>query len=69
MKKMIFVRCKLRHNWSCLYDRHGDGSRIRFPVKMRTFLAQSPKHIEGTIMLLLRRQELTLKKNECVVLV
>lgn len=38
-----FVRCKLPHNWSCLFDRHGDGSRIRFPVKMRTFLAQSPK--------------------------
>ena len=38
-----FAVCKLPHNWSCLYDRHGDGSRIRFPFKMRTFLAQSPK--------------------------
>lgn len=38
-----FVRCKLPHSWSCLYDQHGDGSRIRFPVKMRKFLTQSPK--------------------------
>ena len=31
------------NNWSCLYDQHGDGSRINFPIKMRTFLTLSPK--------------------------
>lgn len=45
-----FARCKLPSNWGCLYDKHGDGTRIRFPVKMRKFLALSPKayHRVGT---------------------
>ena len=51
------VRCKLPDSWSCLYDQHGDGSSIRFPVKMRKLFTQSL----GSMMLLLRPQELTMK--------
>ena len=42
-EKNDFVRCKLPDKWSCLYDQHGDEPRINFPIKMRTFLTQSPK--------------------------
>lgn len=38
-----FSRCKLPRNWSCKYDKHGDGVRIRYPVKMRKFLTLSQK--------------------------
>lgn len=39
-----FFRCKLPENWSCLYNCHGDGVRIRYPLKMRAFLGRSPKN-------------------------
>ena len=38
-----FSMCKLPSNWNCLFDKHGDGVKIMFPVKMRTFLSPSPK--------------------------
>lgn len=38
-----FSRCKLPQGWNCIYDKHGDGIRMVFPVKMRTFLGLSPK--------------------------
>lgn len=38
-----FIRCKLPSNWNCLFDKHGDGVKIRFPVKMRKFMQLSPK--------------------------
>ena len=41
-----FSRCKLPTNWGCIFDKHGDGVRIRFPVKMRRFLSLSPKTYE-----------------------
>ena len=41
-----FSRCNLPTNWSCIFDKHGDGVRIRFPVKMRRFLSLSPKTYE-----------------------
>ena len=41
-----FCRCKVLNNWSCIFDRHGDGVRVRFPVKMRKFLTLSPKTYE-----------------------
>ncbi|XP_074632051.1 uncharacterized protein LOC141890466 [Acropora palmata] len=42
-----FCRCKVINNWSCIFERHGDGVRIRFPVKMRKFLTLSPKTYEN----------------------
>lgn len=39
-----FSRCKLPENWSCLFDCHGDGVKIKYPLKMRTFLGRSPKN-------------------------
>ena len=38
-----FSTCKLSSNWSCLFDKHGDGVKIMFPVKIRKFLCPSPK--------------------------
>lgn len=41
-----FHRCKLPENWNYLLNQHGDGVRMMFPVKMRTFLGRSPKNYE-----------------------
>lgn len=30
-------------NWNCIIDQHGDGVKLKFPVKMRAFLSISPK--------------------------
>ncbi|XP_031551421.1 uncharacterized protein LOC116288732 [Actinia tenebrosa] len=38
-----FLRSQLPKNWNGIYDRHGDGVKIMFPIKMRTFLGMSPK--------------------------
>mgnify|MGYP006973403944 FL=1 len=46
-KKDDFCRCKVINNWSCIFERHGDGVRVRFPVKMRKFLTPSPKTYEN----------------------
>lgn len=37
-----FSKCKLPPSWNCIYDRHGDGVKLRFPLKMRKFLQLSP---------------------------
>ena len=42
-EEVDFSRCKFPSNWSCVFDKHGDGVRMRFPVKMRKFLTLSPK--------------------------
>ena len=39
-----FCRCKLPKNWNCVFDSHEDGVKIRYPLKMRTFLGRSPKN-------------------------
>ncbi|XP_028418649.1 chromobox protein homolog 8-like [Dendronephthya gigantea] len=38
-----FVNCGLPNNWNCRYDKHGDGVKMLFPVKMRKFLGRSAK--------------------------
>ncbi|CAB4030190.1 Hypothetical predicted protein, partial [Paramuricea clavata] len=40
-----FVRCQLPNSWSYFFNRLGDGVKIRFPVKMRTFLGRSAKNV------------------------
>lgn len=44
-----FVKCKLPPNWSSIHDLHGNGVKLRFPIKMRAFLGRTPKnyHKEG----------------------
>ena len=37
-----FSKCKLPPNWNCIYDKRGDGVKLRFPLKMRKFLQLSP---------------------------
>ena len=39
-----FSCCKFPDNWNYLFNHHGDGVKMRFPVKMRTFLSRSPKN-------------------------
>ena len=38
-----FVKCELPSYWYCIHDQHGDGTKVKFPVKIRTFIARSPK--------------------------
>lgn len=38
-----FANCKLPKEWSGIFDQHGDGSKAHFPIKMRYFLAKTPK--------------------------
>ena len=38
-----FSKCQIPNQWNCVFDKHGDGYRMRFPVKMRTLLGLSPK--------------------------
>ena len=39
-----FEKCKLPPTSFCIHDQHGDGTKVRFPVKMRTFLGHSPRN-------------------------
>lgn len=39
-----FRKCKLPLNWSSVHDLHGDGVKVRFPIKMRAFLGRTPKN-------------------------
>ena len=36
-----FCRCRLPTNWNSIYDKHGDGVEIRFPLKLRTIFQLS----------------------------
>ena len=38
-----FYKCKLPNKWSCIFDNHGDGVMVRFPVKVRKYPTLSPK--------------------------
>lgn len=38
-----FSRCKLPENWDLVCDFNGDGVRVKYPFKVRLFLAKSPK--------------------------
>ena len=38
-----FSKCQIPNQWNCVFDKHGDGYRMRFPVKMRTLLVLSPQ--------------------------
>jgi len=31
-------------DWDYLYNQHGDGCKIKYPIKMRWFLSPAPKH-------------------------
>ncbi|XP_046863235.1 LOW QUALITY PROTEIN: uncharacterized protein LOC124456980 [Xenia sp. Carnegie-2017] len=43
-EKKDFFLCKFPENWSCLYDSHGDGIKIKYTeLKIRKFLGKSPK--------------------------
>lgn len=45
-----FSCCQLPDKWNYLINHHGDGVQMMFPVKMRMFLAHSPKNfrLEGS---------------------
>ncbi|CAB4040849.1 Hypothetical predicted protein [Paramuricea clavata] len=38
-----FSNCKFPANWNCIYDQHGDGSTMKFSIKMRAFLGRTPR--------------------------
>ena len=38
-----FNRCNFSTNWDQCLDKNGDGVKIKFPIKMRVHLSQSPK--------------------------
>ena len=38
-----FYRCRLSTNWNSIYDKHEDGVKIRFPLKLRTLFQLSPR--------------------------
>ena len=42
-EEIEFSKCGFPANWNIIVDQHGDGIKLSFPVKMRTFLAISPK--------------------------
>lgn len=46
LEETDFNKCKLPINWSCIFDSHGDGIMVRFPVKVRKYLTLSPKSYE-----------------------
>lgn len=37
-----FSKCKLPVNWNCLFDKHRDTVKMKFPVKMRAVLSCKP---------------------------
>jgi len=41
--EMDFSRCKLPEKWDLVCDSNGDGVRVKYPFKVRLFLAKSPK--------------------------
>ena len=43
LEEMDFNKCKFPNNWSRIFDSHGDGVMIRFPLKVRKYLTMSPK--------------------------
>jgi len=43
LDKDDFSRCKLPENWDVVCDCNGDGVRVKYPFKVRLFLAKSPK--------------------------
>ena len=43
LEETDFNKCKLPNNWSHIFDIHGDGVMIRFPLKVRKYLTLSPK--------------------------
>ena len=38
-----FQRCNFPENWDRVIDCNGDGIKVKYPFKVRTFLAKSPK--------------------------
>jgi hypothetical protein len=46
-EESYFEKCKLPPSWFCIHDQHGDGTKVRFPVKMRTFLGHSPRNFSN----------------------
>lgn len=43
LDKEDFSRCSLPEEWDQLVDKLGDGVRVPFPVKARSFISKSPK--------------------------
>jgi hypothetical protein len=38
-----FARCNFSAKWDQYLNKHGDGVKIKFPIKMKIHLSQSPK--------------------------
>jgi hypothetical protein len=54
-EKEDFVRCAFPKDWDILIDKLGDGVKVAFPIKVRSFLSKSRKNhsqCEGQIMYL-----------------
>jgi len=43
-EKADFDKCRFPQDWDIVLDGSGDGSKIKFPVKMRCFLSWSQKY-------------------------
>ena len=43
LDKTDFSGCQLPENWDVVCDCNGDGVRVKYPFKVRLFLAKSPK--------------------------
>lgn len=43
LEKNDFVRFQLPENWDVVCDGNGDGVRVKYPFKVRLYLAKSPK--------------------------
>ena len=43
LDKDDFKKCDLLENWDRVIDCNGDGVRVKYPFKIRLFLAKSPK--------------------------
>ena len=53
LEKEDFVRCAFPKDWDILIDKLGDGVKVAFPIKVRSFLSKSRKNhslCEGQIM-------------------
>lgn len=43
IRKEEFASCRLPENWGAVCDSNGDGVRVKYPFKVRLFLAKFPK--------------------------
>ena len=62
LEKHDFIRCKFVDNWDVAIDRIGDGVAIKYPVKVRAFLAKSPKSFSVANGTLQESQQMLIEK-------